>query len=221
MQERAAFHRSPHRFGWLALAVLLMILVRPLLEDLEGLELLTDVFFAGIFISGIYAVGEGKRGFRFAVALAGGSFAARIVAHFTVSPTPGAIADGLAALFFFHALWNILAYIRAARRVNLDVIFASVCAYLLLGLIFADACFFLESTHPGSFRLPDAGGGQYQFIYYSFVTLTTLGYGDIVAAGKGARSLAILEAVLGQLYLAVLIGWLVGAYSAEVREERR
>lgn len=218
MQVRTVFDPSRNRFGWLTLAVFLVILARPLLEDLEGLEFMADLFFAGLFISGIYAAREGRRGIRVAAVLAGGSLVARIAGHFAASPVPGAIAEGLAALFFAHALWNILGYIRTAKRVTLDVIFASVCAYLLLGLIFADACFFLESARPGSFKLPDAGADRYQFVYYSFVTLTTLGYGDIVAAGKAARSLAILEAVLGQLYLAVLIGWLVGAYSAERRD---
>lgn len=218
MRRRIAIRQSPHRFGWLTLTVLLMILIRPLLDDLKGLGLLTDGFFASIFISGIYAVGDNRRRFWIAVILAGGSLAARLATHFVASPVPEVVAEGFAALFFIHTLWNFVTYIRGVRRVTLDVIFASVCAYLILGLVFADACFFLESMLPGSFKLPDAGGSQDQFVYYSFVTLTTLGYGDIVAAGKAARSLAILEAVLGQLYLAVLIGWLVGAYSADLRD---
>jgi voltage-gated potassium channel len=218
MRKRIAFSQFPYRFGFLMLAILLMILIRPLLDGLVGVGLLTDIFFAGIFLSELYAERDSKYPYHVALGLAAAALAARVAQHFTGALVLDALSSGLTALFFVHAVLNIGAYILAARKVSMDVIFAAVCAYLLLGMIFAQACYFLENLRPGSFRMSEPLGRDiWDFIYYSFVTLTTLGYGDIVAATKPARALAILEAIIGQLYLAVLIGRLVGAYTAELR----
>ena len=201
------------------LAIQLMILIRPFLEGLAGIRLLTELFFVGIFISGLYAARGGKYPYRIALGLTALAFAARIAQHFAESPALDALSGGLTALFFAHIVLNIGAYIRAERKVTMDVIFAASCAYLLLGMIFAESCYSLENLRPGSFKASEPlGHDLWDFVYYSFVTLTTLGYGDIVAATKPARALAIVEAIIGQLYLAVLIGRLVGAYTAELRE---
>lgn len=215
-----ALMEIPNRFRFLMSAILLMILLRPFLEELAGVTLLTDLFFAGILLSGVYAAQGGKYSYWPALILAGLSLTARGARHFAASPILESVSEGSTALFFVLLLVKIGAYIRTERKVTLDVIFAAVSAYLMLGLIFAEVCRFLEELRPGSFRLAEPGfQDSWEFLYYSFVTLTTLGYGDIVAVSKPARSLAILEAVVGQLYLAVLIGRLVGAYSAELRED--
>jgi voltage-gated potassium channel len=75
----------------------------------------------------------------------------------------------------------------------------------------------VESLHPGSFSLPDIEGisPSRGFLYFSFVTITTLGYGDITPVTSLARSLSILEAVIGQLYLVVQVAWLVGVHVSQ------
>jgi hypothetical protein len=88
----------------------------------------------------------------------------------------------------------------------------SVAVYLLLGLAWAHAYFLVALIHPGAFNTPPAADGineMPQFVYYSFVTLTTVGYGDITPIHPFARSLATLEALVGQLYPAILIARLV------------
>jgi voltage-gated potassium channel len=67
---------------------------------------------------------------------------------------------------------------------------------------------------PGSFALPDKGFRGYflQFQYFSFITITTLGYGDIIPLTDKASTLAICEAVVGQIYMVVLVAWLVGMH---------
>lgn len=72
-----------------------------------------------------------------------------------------------------------------------------------------------ETFQPGSFQMPQGTINQATFTYYSYVTLTTLGYGDITPISTPARSLALLEAMMGQLYLAVLIARLVGIHIAQ------
>jgi hypothetical protein len=106
----------------------------------------------------------------------------------------------------------------SSTTVTHDTLAGAMCVYLLLGVIWAMMFALIESVQPGSFlvggeSVADAHGGQEgemaQFLYLSFVTLTTVGYGDILPTTPVARRVAVLEAVVGQLYVAVLIARLV------------
>jgi Ion channel len=123
------------------------------------------------------------------------------------------------------ALWTVVALLAAAsalrfalgaRVVDREHLYAGLSAYLLAGIFFGVFYWVLENTWPGSLAV-SSEGAQSNFslpagIYYSFVTLTTLGYGDIVPRSEVVRGLAIMEAVAGQLYLAVMIARLVSLY---------
>jgi voltage-gated potassium channel len=125
------------------------------------------------------------------------------------------------------ALWTVVALLAAAsalrfalgaQAVDREHLYAGLSAYLLAGIFFGVFYWVLEQTWPGSLAIPGEGA-QSNFsltvaIYYSFVTLTTLGYGDIAPRSNVARGLAILEAVAGQLYLAVMIARLVSLYAS-------
>jgi hypothetical protein len=109
-------------------------------------------------------------------------------------------------------------HIEKAQEVTSDLIMAAACAYILLGLVWAYAYYLLEIFHPNSFKgLENMNKDIWNFYYYSFVTLTTMGYGDILGVTKSARSLSILEAITGQLYLAIMISRLVGLYVSQSR----
>ncbi len=111
------------------------------------------------------------------------------------------------------------------RRVTFDTIASALATYLLFGLIWAFIYVFFEHIDPDAFgglsREIETGLGPTGekselkvMLYYSFTTLTTLGYGDIVPVHPLARSLAVLEAAFGQVYMAVLVARLVGLYTA-------
>jgi hypothetical protein len=111
---------------------------------------------------------------------------------------------------------NALHFALRASAVDSEHLYAAIDVYLLAGVFFGVFYWFLERTVPGSLA---AGGAPvtgelpaFSAIYFSFVTLATLGYGDIVPVGDVARGVAILEAVSGQLYLAVMIARLVSLY---------
>jgi len=124
------------------------------------------------------------------------------------------------------ALWTVVALLAAASALRFALgvrvgdrahLYAGLSAYLLAGIFFGVFYWGLERTWPGSLAVP-SDGAQSDFslaaaIYYSFVTLTTLGYGDIAPRSEVARGLAIMEAVAGQLYLAVMIARLVSLYT--------
>src|SRR5262249_52817433 len=133
--------------------------------------------------------------------------------------------DQAALVPMYLALWTVVALLAAASALRFALgaqvvdrghLYAGLSAYLLAGIFFGVFYWVLERTWPDSLATPGEGA-QSTFslaaaIYYSFVTLTTLGYGDIVPRSEVVRGLAIMEAVAGQLYLAVMIARLVSLY---------
>jgi len=112
------------------------------------------------------------------------------------------------------------------RTITVDTICASLCAYLLLGLCWAFIYVCIEHQRPDSFSISEVhtvetgkvnvSGAHLGFaVYYSFVTLSTLGYGDVIPVTAMARVCAYSEAVLGQIYLAVLVARLVGLHISQ------
>lgn len=120
-------------------------------------------------------------------------------------------------LFLFQGsiIMTLMRYIFRAHAVTRDVLYAAVTVYILLAALFVPLYGFLEGVAPGA--IVDNVTGQpvlwQQLIYYSLATLTTTGYGDIVPVNPWARGLANIEAVIGVLYLAILMARLVSLYS--------
>jgi hypothetical protein len=128
------------------------------------------------------------------------------------------LQQALSAIFLLQMLVMIWVHINQSTEITLELIMAAACAYILLGMSWAYGYFFLELASPESFKISDKlDDDLWNYYYYSFVTLTTVGYGDIVAVSKSARALTILEAIIGQLYLAIMISRLVGLHTAQLR----
>ena len=136
------------------------------------------------------------------------------------------ISHVLSAVFLSYVVVVLLNFIFVSEHVTANTIFASICVYLLLGILWAMAYSLLEWFQPGAFSYPSASSDEAGYMrlgaipagfefYYSLVTMTTLGYGDVVPVSSLARTLATLQAVVGQLYLAVLVARLVGLHVAE------
>jgi len=119
---------------------------------------------------------------------------------------------------------SILTVVFREGRVTIDGIFASVVAYQLIGLFFAQLYTLLILTNPDALHLPDSipdstENFQLEMIYFSFVTLATLGYGDILPDTSLARSITIIEAIIGQFYVAVIVAVLVSSFVAQKLQE--
>jgi hypothetical protein len=123
-------------------------------------------------------------------------------------------------LGFAFDVWVVVAIFRhvfARVRITSETIFGALCIYLLNGLTFSNIYGLLATLQPKAFLLDPASNrhaipDRFDLIYYSFGMMTQLGAAGITAVSDQARSLSLLEAILGQLYLAVLISRLVGAY---------
>jgi hypothetical protein len=143
------------------------------------------------------------------------------VADLTELPFLRTLSRLFLAIFFSIMLVSLLAYIRRAKEITADLLMGAASTYFLVGLFWAFVFFFIETFSPGSFRLEGSGADmESQLIYYSFVTLTTVGYGDITAASMIARSYSVLETVTGQLYLTVLVAGLVGLHISQSTERK-
>ncbi len=104
------------------------------------------------------------------------------------------------------------------RKITSNVLYGAICSYLLIGLVFAIIYSLIHVLDHNAFSVKivtTLTPALQTFIYYSFVTLTTLGYGDITPLSDIARTLAWLEAAFGQIYLTILIAQLVGTYIAQ------
>jgi hypothetical protein len=119
---------------------------------------------------------------------------------------------GLWTLVGLLAAAAALRFAMRATQVEAEHLYAALSAYLLAGIYFGLFYWVLERVSPGTFTV-SANFSQSTAIYFSFVTLATLGYGDITPRGDIARGLAIVEGIGGQLFLAVLVARLVSLYS--------
>ncbi len=208
------------RFRFLLLSLMMMIGLRPLMDEWVGThiwaDVLTDIFFAFALMSGLHAIKGQPRQLRFALLLTTAIILLGLL-HYTLQvQVLFRLQQGLAGVFLVQMTVMILIHIEKENEVTIDLIMASACAYILIGLVWAYFYHFVEVLHPKSFTLPwTPGDDLWDFYYYSFVTLTTVGYGDILALTKPARALSILEALTGQLYLAIMISRLVGLHASQ------
>lgn len=125
-------------------------------------------------------------------------------------------------IFFQVIVARLIFQIANNKKVNSGVILESVNAYLLLGLMFTFLVAILHLYNPDSFSNTGSKEIDFQhFIYYTFVTLSTLGYGDIIPQEPLSRSLSILISVSGQLYIAIIIAMLVGKFSGTMAASKK
>jgi voltage-gated potassium channel Kch len=132
------------------------------------------------------------------------------------------IGEGLWIVCGALALFVSARHALGAGRVDSERLFAALSTYLLAGLILGTCYWVMESLSPGSFA--SASGRDIDFssaVYFSFVTIATLGYGDITPVSDAARGMAVFEAVGGQMYMVVLVARLVALHVSQASEHRR
>lgn len=208
------------RFLFLLISLLLILTLRPFLEVFIGINLLMDFFGSVILFSGIYAVSRKRHIFYISLIIALPALISQWSSHVVAVPSFLLVGKIFAGLFYAFMVIVILNYLFKEKEITADMIVGAICVYLLIGMMWAAIFSVLEILQPGSFKMPEIMGTEIRhFSYYSFVTLTTLGYGDITPLTAPSRSLSILEAIMGQLYVAILIARLVGIHIAQSTEK--
>jgi voltage-gated potassium channel len=212
--------RDRHLF--LLLSLLSLILITPLFEGIVELTTLMDIFITGIFLSALYAISQKGQSLRIAVGLLVPVVAGMWLTYFMHIPYLRLVGDCCAILFFAFTIILLLSFLLREYEITLDVIYGAVAVFLLMALMWAFMFDVIETLRPGSFEITSIPSqrSRIQFFYYSFVTITTVGYGDILPVSHIARAFSIVEMVVGQVYLVVLIARLVGINISQSMEKK-
>ena len=202
------------RFLLLLILILFMLVLPPFLDQFIQTRILLDIFLTVIFLLIIYTIRLKKSQTIIALIFVLPLIVTTWSAYLVEIKTFSMLTRIFGAFFFAYAAINILRIIVKSEKVTKETIFAAVVAYLLIALMWAFLYMILERVSPGSFSFADKGlwGETMRFEYLSFVTITTLGYGDITPLTDQASAMVMMEAVIGQIYLVVLVAWLVGMH---------
>jgi hypothetical protein len=208
------------RFSAVKLLVTLaaLFVFLPFIEPLTSGVLLESLLFTFVLIAGVIAIGGRGRTLIIALALVVPALAARWLHELRPDLVPPEIFLIGSILFIIFVIANLLHFIASASSVTTNVLCAALSAYLLLALGWTFAYWLVVEFDSAAFAFnASVKGGMsikgFDGLYFSIVTLSTLGYGDISPVSKAARMLASMEALTGPLYLAVLIARLVAMHS--------
>jgi len=220
--KRPRFRRFSTVQLLIALAVLLI--AAPFVEELEGGHLILSSLFSLVLLAAVIAVANRKRSLAIALVIAIPAITARWINQFRPDLVHPAVFLVCALVLLAFVIGHLLYFILHAPVVNAEVLCASIAAYLMLGLMWTVAYWLVDQLTPGgAFSFNTGRGAQsmngFTGFYFSFITLSTVGYGDITPVSRAARWLAAMEAMTGLLYVAVLIARLVSIYSSAKPED--
>lgn len=202
-----------HRIIFLLVAILSLIIGSPFLDELFHYDIIPDVFLTIIFILGIYALSGKTKTIYIALFLALPMFLSIWSSYLLKDVNLFVIGESFGAIFIGFVIALLVQFIFTQEMITKEVIYAAVVVYLLMAIMWSFLYFILDYFYPNSFSFPESQfRNLYPYIYFSFVTITTLGYGDVSPLTPKASSLVILEAVTGQIYLVVIVAWLVGMH---------
>lgn len=199
----------------LLLFVVILVFIVPLFQT-NFQDVLFDVFFTLVYITATMSVERYRKQFT--------ATAIVIMALMWVSsperlPLLNTIANLLGILFFLFIVVSFIITISRSKKVNARVILESINGYLLMGILFTIIVAVIMDINPDAIHFPegtlsdDNASNFGNYMYFTLVTMTTLGYGDVFPVTPYAKSVAGFISVSGQLYIAVIIAMLVGKFA--------
>ena len=209
----------------LLIALGLLIFLFPLIEESAWSGILESILFSVVLLSALFAIANRKTVVIVAALLVLPALTARWIHLYRPDIVPPEIFLIGGILFLLFAIWNLLRFVLTSPEVDLEILCASLSAFILLGLLWTFAYWLVAELNPDAFSFNIAAESNktmqgFNSFYFSFITLSTVGYGDITPVAKVARMLAATEAMTGLLYVAVLIARLVTLYSTPKSNER-
>lgn len=205
---------SRARYLTLLATLLAMMLVAPITQPRGLLGIVTDIVVAFLLLSAVWSVSHNLRTTVVASVLAASVFVGSNLLKWLGLGDGFAVAVLVVASVLFAYVAGLILYdVFLSTRVTVNTISGAICGYILIGVLWGYLYGIVDLLVPNAFTTSAAEGDPVVgFVYFSMVTLTTLGYGDIVPVAPAARGLAVVEATLGQVYLTVLVARLVGMH---------
>jgi len=224
-----AYRERPYRNIFVALIAI--VLIDALAPNAVARGRFADLMVAALLLAAMVETVRSRHNGVCALALGLPAIVVRVISAFRPDTTAqNTTVLGLSILFLVFLIWNLLHDLNTGNRSTSERIFGALCAYVFIGFLFALVFAHLEYRDPGSFYisndlLAESAANESSrldiFTYYSFVTMTTLGYGDVTPIEEHARTLAWLEALIGQLYLAVMVAGFVAVHISESMRKNR
>ncbi len=218
-----AYRERPYRN--IFIAMMFVVLVDALAPNAFARGRFADLMLAAVLVAALVETVRSRHNAVWALILGLPAIALRVFAAFTEDSTRvNVVIVSLTTVFIGFLIWNLLHDLNKGDRSTGERVFGALCAYVFIGLFFALIYTHMEFRQPGTFATSQAIFAEDAlqesnlfpiFTYFSFVTLTTLGYGDISPIAEHARTLAWFEALLGQLYLAVMVAGFVAVHISE------
>jgi len=213
-QQAPTDDESPTRFAILLLSLLLLASASSFAAGPTG-DLIGNLASSAVLLAGLFSMYHNRGLLLVGMLLLAPAMAARWVFFWLETPALAPISIGFWLLFTAYNAAALYVFIQRRGTPSNDTIYGGICVYVLVGFCFGAGFALLETLSPGSFRFVEPAPTsisalEIQMMYFSFVTLTTLGYGDITPLAPTARSLAMIEAVAGPMFVAVFLARLVG-----------
>jgi Ion channel len=217
MRVGAAFTRWEHRYGLVLVLILWSLVFQLAAPDDDWARLVTIALQGGTLVLALYASEARQLIARLAtvvVALAVFGSGAALIGFGELGSTAGRIvAVLLVALAPLAIVRGVVRGVRTEGAVTMHTMFGVLCIYLLIGMLFAFAYGLVGDAQSEAFFASGIAPDISDYLYFSFATITTVGYGDLSAATDLGRSVAITEALIGQIYLVTVVAVIVGGLS--------
>lgn len=212
-----------HGFRNLLIFLLIYIVGSPFLDPYPSLEIVAHLFLSVTLFVAIYTVHKHQQRRSIAIALLLLLLIIYWLGIYDVIRFSRTGSYLLFVAYFGLLMYSYIMHLARFQKVTVNILYAALCLYLIIGLFWGSLYTLLYALSPGAYSgvlLDNAQGSPiHAFNYFSMVTLTTLGYGDITPQTAGAGSLCQMEAIVGQFFTAVIVGWLVG--NTIITEDKR
>ena len=219
LEKSRNIHMKERNFGFLLGGLLLIILSGAIAQE-EGVRgetrrLFMEPALCITLLMGVWSLGREKKWLIIGGIIAVAGVATAMINFFLDMPELRLLNMGILFVFCLASTGIAFQGLLLSTSIDVNKIIGAICIYLLLGLDWSFLYLFINIAIPNSFNglsSTDIGTQLPELVYYSFVTITTLGYGDLTPAKPLARTVAFLEGFVGQFYVAVLVAWLVGMF---------
>ena len=218
-------HRNSNNYFWLLIFFSTLLFFPVFSVFFRGLtELVFQVSASIVIIWGAFVVTQNKKELLTCSLLAFFAMLGIWLDESFFQPSKGAtVFRAISSIFYFAYLGRhiSLQLVENNERPNINLIYGAVIVFFIIGIIGGDLCILLDLAEPRTFFDHDNPISSYNYYYFSFVTLTTIGYGDFTPSNESGRALALLIGLFGQIYLTIAMAIIIGKYLNGERADKK